>query len=142
LAVEHDVTAYDVRARQTAAAMLAPVGTSTRAKGQAVTLHEPAGAATYDPATGTTSAGTPAEHTGSGIEEAYSAYSIAQGLVAARDRKFLLSALKIDGSAMPRPVADAWTITLADGVTYAIKNVSATSPAGTDIMFELQLRQG
>lgn len=132
------MTAYDLRARATAARNLAPV--SRGGKGQEVTLHQPASEGTYDPATDTTTGATPpADHDGSGIELKYDTESVAAGLVAAGDIKFLLSPLKLDGALMPEPVADSWSITVG-GKPYTIKRVTPTRPAGNVIMQELQLR--
>lgn len=129
--------AYDDRAKAAAARALAPIAQG--GKGQEVTLHQPGTGGTYDPATDTTTGGSAAvDHVGSGLEEAYSAFSVASGVVAAGDIKLLLSPLKADGSDMPQPVADSWTLTKADG-TWAIKKVDPLSPAGTDVMFTLQL---
>lgn len=131
------MTAYDLRARATAARNLAPV--SRGGKGQEVTLHQPA-VTTYDPATDTTVVVTPAQdHDGSGIETKYDAESVAAGLVAAGDIRLLLSPLKTDGSPMPQPVADSWTLTKADG-DWTIKRVTPTSPAGVVVMYELAVR--
>ena len=129
---------YDLRARAQAARMLAPK--SRGGKGQEVTVRQPASGGTYDPATDSTTGGSPAQdHTGSGVEENYSALTLASGAVAAGDIKFLLSPLKADGSAMSEPVADAWTITLG-GKTWTIKKVDRIAPAELPAMFELQLR--
>lgn len=131
------MASQDERARAQAARTLAP---KPKGKGQAVTLRQPA-VTQYDPATDTTVEISPAQdHDGSGIETKYDMRSIAAGLVAAGDVKFLLSPLKINGSDMPRPVSDSWTLTKADG-TWTIKLVTPTSPAGLDVMFELQLRR-
>lgn len=131
------MTAYDLRARATAARNLAPV--SRGGKGQEVTLHQPA-VTTYDPATDTTVVVTPAQdHDGSGIETKYDAESVAAGLVAAGDLRFLLSPLTLTGGLMPEAVADAWTITVG-GKVYTIKRVTPTRPAGNVIYYELQLR--
>lgn len=105
-----------------------------------ITLHEPATDGDYDEMTDTTTgASPPQDHAGSGVEDAYSAFSIAQGLVLAKDIKFLLSPQKANGQVMPQPVADEWTATLG-GKLYAIKNVKSTQPAGLPVLFELQLR--
>jgi hypothetical protein len=107
---------------------------------QPVTITEPA-VTQYDPATDTTVVVTPAvEHGGSGVELKYDAQSVAAGLVAAGDVRFLLSPLKTNGQPMPRPVADSWTLTKADGV-WTIKRVTPTSPAGVDVLLEVQLRK-
>lgn len=109
--------------------------------GQAITLTTPGSGGTFDPATDTTSgAAAPTTQQSSGIEEAYSAYSLAQGLVHAGDIKFLLSPLCTNGTPVVTPVADRDTLTKADGV-WAIKKVDPLEPAGTPILFELQLRR-
>lgn len=119
--------------------MLAPV--SRGGKGQVVTLHQPGTDGGFDPMTETAIAPTPpTDHTGSGVEgEAYSAFSISSGLVSAGDVRFLLSPMKADGTPMPTPVADEWTLTLG-GVVHTIKAVDTTKPAGVPVMYELRLR--
>lgn len=130
---------YDARALATAARMLAPK--SRGGKGQEVTLHQPATDGVYDPATDTTGPSSPAtDHIGSGIEQKYTTYSVANGVVGAKDIEFLLSPLKADGSDMPQPVEDSWTLTKADGL-WTIKKVDPTSPAGLDCVTVLQLRR-
>lgn len=132
------MTAYDLRARATASRMLAPV--SRGGKGQEVTLHQPA-VTSYDPATDTTTVVTAAQdHIGSGVETKYDARSVAAGLVQAGDIKLLLSPVKLDGSEMPKPEADSWKLTKADGV-WTVKLVTPTSPAGNVVMYEIQLRR-
>lgn len=131
--------AYDIRARASAARKLAPI--SQGGKGQEVTLHQPGSDGVFDPATETTTGATsPVDHDSSGVEEAYSAFSISSGVVAAGDIKFLLSPLKVDGTPMPQPESDGWTLTKADG-TWTIKRIEPLSPAGTDVLFTLQLRK-
>lgn len=128
---------YDARFLATAARMLAP---KPKGKGQLVTLHEPPTDGSFDPSTDTTTGASPAQdHEGSGVEDRFSAFSIAQGVVAADDIKFLLSPLKTDGTPMPLPVADAWTIMLSGGVR-TIKRVDAIRPAGTAVLIELTVR--
>lgn len=105
-----------------------------------ITIHQPATDGTFDPSTDTTSGSSPAQdHVGSGVEDTYDAFSVAQGVVEANDVRFLLSPLKKNGQPMPRPVADLWTARL-NGKTYAIKHVGSTQPAGMPVLFELQLR--
>ncbi len=130
---------YDLEAQADAGLELAPIAEG--GSGQVVTLHQPAGDGTFDPATDTTTGATPsANHTGSGVEEHYSGFSVASGVVAAGDVKFLLSPFKADGSLMPKPVADSWTLTYADGTRWTIKKVDAIRPAGNTALFILQLR--
>lgn len=105
-----------------------------------ITIHQPATDGTFNPATDTTTGASPAQtHVGSGVEDTYSAFSVASGVVEAKDVRFLLSPLKKNGQPMPRPVADLWTASL-NGKTYAIKLVGSTQPAGMPVLFELQLR--
>lgn len=107
---------------------------------QQINLHQPATDGVFDPMTDTTTGASPAQdHTGSGFEGEYSAFSIANGVVAAKDIRFFAASLKTNGEPMPTPVADQWTATLG-GKGYAIKLVGSTQPAGLPVLFELQLR--
>lgn len=130
------MTAYDVRARASAGRALAPIASG--GKGQVVTLTYQSTA--YDTATGVATV-TTTTATGSGVEESYSAFSIAQGLVLAGDKKFLLSPLTSAGAAITPPVPDKTTLTMADGVGWTVKKSDPLSPAGTPILYELQLRK-
>lgn len=123
------------------AAAAADVDAGMREAGALVALHQPGSDGTYDTMTDTTSGATPPQtHEAFGVQgEAYSAYSIASGLVAAGDVRFLLSTLKVDGSPLPTPVADQWTLAL-DGKVHTIKAVDTTKPAGVPVMYELRLR--
>lgn len=124
-------------------AVAVDVDAGLREVGTVATIHQPGSDGTYDPLTDTTSgASAPATHTAYGVEgEPYSSFSIASGVVAAGDVRFLLSPLKVDGSVMPKPVPDSWTLTLG-GVVHAIKAVDTTSPAGLGVLYELRLRIG
>lgn len=107
---------------------------------QAATLNVPATNGTFNASTDSTTGGTnAATHTGSGVQDRYSAFSVASGAVEAGDVKFLLTALKSDGSAMPKPIADRDTLTMG-GRTWAIKSVDTVSPNGDVVLYELQLR--
>lgn len=136
---------YD-RLTATSAKMLAPVASG--GKGALVTITSPGTGGTYDPMTDTWSGATdPVEQIGSGVEDTVSAYSVASGLAAAGDVKFLLSALTYTSAGAPTstalvaPVADRDTLTKGDGV-WAIKRVEPVSPAGTPILYTLTLRKG
>lgn len=113
-----------------------------REAGQLVTLTQPASDGVFDPATETTTGASPAAtHDVYGVQgEAYSAFSIASGVVAAGDVRFMLSTLKADGSPLPTPVADAWTIML-NGARHTLKAVDTTQPADVPLLYELQLRR-
>lgn len=140
------MTAYDIEDRAGAAEDLAPIAAG--GMGALVTITSPGTPGTYDPMTDTTSGGSgPTTQTGSGVEDKVSAYSVVNGLAAAGDVTFLLSALAFDangratGTALTQPVADRDTLTKADGV-WAIKKVDPIKPAGTPIMYTLVLRRG
>jgi len=107
--------------------------------GQAVTLtHTVSGA--YDPATGTTGADTTTTQTVTGVEEAYSARPIDGTLILMGDKKFHLAPLNTAGAAIAPPVAED-KITLADASVWTIKAVMPVSPAGTPVLFTLQIRR-
>jgi len=128
---------YDARFLAMASRMLAP---KPRGKGQTVTVHQPATDGSFDPATDTVIAPTPpVDHTGSGVEDRYSAFALTTGAVEAGDVRFLLSPLKADGSPMPEPVADAWSITQG-GKRWTIKRVERIAPAGVAVLYDLTLR--
>lgn len=121
-------------------AAAADVAAGLAEAGQTVTVHQPATDGTFNAATDTTSgASPPQDHIGSAVEDKFSAFSVASGVVAAGDIKLLLSALKSNGAAMPEPVADLWTVTMG-GKVWAIKKVDRIAPGGTTVMYELQLR--
>lgn len=134
------MTAYDVRARATAARLLAPI--SQGGKAQAITLTHTAPRA-YDTAAGTT---TPVvtTQTGSGVVFEYNTF-IRSGIrnepgsmVQAGDKQLLLSPLKADGTALTAPQVND-TASVA-GVVYTITAVAPLSPAGTPIYFECNIR--
>ena len=129
---------YDVRAREAARRGLKPK--SQGGKGQAVKLVHPPGSPAYDTATGKATIAAPTMHDCCGVEEAYSAHSIAAGLVLAGDVKFLMSALDVRGKPIPAPVADSDMLQRADG-TWSIKRVDSLQPGGLAVMFTLQLRR-
>lgn len=105
-----------------------------------ITFHQPATNGTFDPATDTTSGASPAQmHVGAGFEGEFSGFSIASGVVGAKDIRFFAASLKKDGQPLPLPVADLWTVTL-NGVNHTIKRVGATRPAGTAVLYDLHLR--
>ena len=91
---------YDTRARNTAAAKLAPI--SAGGSGQAVTISGAAGGI-YNPATGKTAGGSLDVQAGSGIEDLYTAREIDGALVRAGDRRFMLSPKTTDGAVLTMP---------------------------------------
>jgi hypothetical protein len=128
---------YDLEDRLGAAEDLAPIAQG--GSGEVVTITSP-GVDTFNPATDTTTPGTPVVQTGSGVEDTYSAFAIGTGLVLAGDVKFLLSALNSAGAPLTPPVAGQSQLTKADG-TWAIMRADPLQPAGTPVMFTLQLRR-
>lgn len=105
-----------------------------------ITIHQPAIDGIFDPATETTvGASPPQDHVGSGFQDEYSAFLIAGGAVEAKDLRFFAATLKKNGEPMPLPVPELWTATL-NGTTYTIKRAEPTQPAGTAVLYELQLR--
>lgn len=127
---------YDARFLATAARLLAPKPTG---KGQVVTITSP-GVDDFDEATDKATPGSPVVQIGSGVEEAYSAFSLAGGLVQGGDILFLLSPLNVNGLPLSRPVADRDRLEKLDG-EWAIKHVDTVAPAGTPVLFKLQLRR-
>jgi hypothetical protein len=130
------MTAYDTRAKAQAARMLNTIANG--GKGQAVTItRQSAGA--YDPATGT-AAITTTTQSGTGVELDYTIRELDSTLIQQGDKKLLLSPLNAAGAALTKPEIDD-TVTLADSSVWTIKNNRPLSPAGTVILFELQLRR-
>lgn len=106
---------------------------------QEITIHQPATDGVFDAMTDTTSGASPAQdHVGSGFEGEYSAFSIANGVVAATDVRFFAAAIKKNGQPMPTPVANQWEATVGNE-KFAIKLVESTQPAGLPVLLELRL---
>lgn len=136
------MTAYDVRARATAARNLRPIAQG--GKGQAVAIHIP-GVPVRDPATGKTDPGTPIDQTGSGIETAYKASEINGLAILQGDKRFMLSPLAVDGSLLVQPTVGS-IVTLTDQDTQVsldlrVIDTEPLSPAGHVIFTWLQLRK-
>ena len=87
------MTIYD-RLTSASTRMLAPVASG--GKGALVTITTLGTPGEYDEATDTQTPGTPTTQTGSGVEDAVSAYSVVNGLAQAGDVKFLLSPMTSD----------------------------------------------
>lgn len=118
------------------------VDAGMREAGGLVILTQPASDGTFDPATETTTGASPAQtHRAYGAQgEAYSAFSIASGVVAAGDVRLMLSTLDENGAPLPTPVADSWTLAL-NGVIHTIKHVDTTKPADVAVLYEVRLRK-
>lgn len=103
--------------------------------GQTVTLHQSVpGAYSHGQSTNTIT-----DHIGVGVVSNYNQKEIDGTRIQFGDVKLLLSAFASDGSAMPQPTS-ADTLT-ANGVTYGVVSpIMPTNPAGTVVMYEVQLR--
>lgn len=131
------MTDFDVRARATAARMLAP---KPKGKGQRVTLNTP-GQSTYNPETGATTTGNPLTEYGSGVVEKIASFNIDEDKVRTGDIKFMLSPMTVAGAVVTPPVEDQTTLTLANGEAWKVVRSQPESPAGLVIMYVLQLRR-
>ena len=130
------VTDYDVRARTTAGRLLN--SKANGGKGQAITLTRQS-TGTYNPATGTNAVTTSTQNC-TGVVIEYDAKAIDGDLVRMGDKKLLLSPLNTAGTAITAPVPDESTVTLADASVWTVKNVDTLDPAGTAILYTLQIR--
>lgn len=128
--------AYDTRARTKAAAKLAPIALG--GSGQAVTLTAASGGG-YSPATGKRAGQSTAAQTGSGIEDSYSAREIDGSTVLAGDKRFMLSALASDGTALTMP-APGDLLEYGTGARWRIMAAEPYAPAGLAIYAMLHLR--
>jgi hypothetical protein len=144
------VTAYDVRARASAARALAPIASG--GKGQPITLTRVTNG-DYDEATGTIPQVTTTQ-TGSGAVFEYTTF-IRSGvrnepgtLILAGDKQLLLSPFKADGTPLDPPQTnDTVTFDVLDGAGNVIGTKTATitalaplSPAGVAVYFECNIR--
>lgn len=108
-----------------------------------VTIHHPGVGGTFNPATDTTTGGSaPTTEDGFGVEDKFDAYTVSTsaGSILATDVKLLLSPLKADGQVIAPPVQDVTRITLSGGRSFLVKRSDATRPAGTTVLYEVQLR--
>jgi len=111
-----------------------------KGKGQSLTLTKIT-AGTYNPATGGfTGAGTSTQ-TAYGAIFDYGTKQIDGTLIKAGDKQLLLSAFKTDGTALTAPVLGD-TVTIG-GVTYTlVEPLKEVNPAGTVVLFDVNLRCG
>lgn len=107
-------------------------------KGQSITLtHVTPG--TYNPATGGVTNTTSTQAAFGAIIE-WEARHIDGNLIKATDKQLLLSPFKTDGTALTAPVLGD-TVTDAAGVTYTlVYPLKTVSPAGTIVLFDVNLR--
>lgn len=108
--------------------------------GQTVTLSRPSlTTPTYNPASGTVTAGSAAAYSAKGAVFDLHQDEKDTALVQERDQRLYLSALQINGAALPEPTTrDAIVI---GGTTYAITSVGKIAPAGTAVLYDLVLRK-
>lgn len=107
--------------------------------GQSVVLSRPSTSApTYDPATGISTPVAPATYAGRGAVFDYKRTDVNATLVEAGDQRLYLSPFQADGSTMPEPDTSD-EVTLADGVTHAVKNCGKVAPSGVPVLYDVQL---
>lgn len=129
------MTAYDQRARTTAARALAPIAQG--GKGQVIIVRTRTSGA-YNPATASAPA-VDTDETGSGLTDGYAHRDRPGTQILAGDLRLLLSPLKIDGAPIAKPKVDA-TCILADGTGWTVVDVEPLAPAGMAILYTLHLR--
>jgi len=117
------------RMQQTANKML-------KGKGQAVTITRRTSGA-YDPTTGAATVTTTTQ-VGWGAIFDYSDRNIDGELILSGDKQLLLSAVNSTGTALTAPEVND-TVT-AGGVVRTITRIKALSPAGTTVLFDINLR--
>jgi hypothetical protein len=111
--------------------------------GQTVTVTSKTAGA-YDPATGT-SAITTTTKTGYAVLLDYARVDTGKlnadgSPVLITDKQCYLSVLTGDGNSMPEPTPDMTLITDVGGTIYTVKNLKKISPAGTPVLYELNVR--
>lgn len=110
--------------------------------GQPVTIAaagDVSASGTYDPTTGKVTSAAPATQAVMGVEEAYSAFHVNGTSILAGDKKLHVSPVAIDGTATRKPAVDD-TVTFADASVWLVKKADPIAPAGTPVLFTLQLR--
>jgi hypothetical protein len=117
------------RMQQTANKML-------KGKGQAIVITRQVSGA-YDPATGTATVTTTVQN-GYGAIFDYSDKNVDGVLILSGDKQLLLSAVNSTGTALTAPEVND-TVT-AGGVVRTITRIKALSPAGTTVLFDVNLR--
>lgn len=110
-----------------------------KAKGQTVTLIEST-PGQYDTATGAPAAASTVTQYGYAVEESYSSFSIDGTLIQIGDKKLILSPLNTADGPLTAPQRES-TVTLADASVWTVKKCDPTSPAGTPVLYTLQVRQ-
>lgn len=137
------MTAYDLEAREDAAAELAPV--SQGGSGQEITLTT-LQTGVFDPATDMTTPDATITQDTSGCVFEYTTF-IRAGVrnepgstFLAGDKQLLLSPYRLDGTPLDPPPGINDRVTLADGSKFTIMSRAPLSPAGTPIYFDCNIR--
>lgn len=103
--------------------------------GMAMTLARPTDIpATYDTATGVATPVSPASYTVTGAKFDYAAREIDGTLIQAGDQRVYLSTT---GAVLPLP-GDTLTI---GSTVFRVMRAGAVSPAGTDLLYDVQVRK-
>jgi hypothetical protein len=106
-------------------------------KGQSLTIsRQTAGA--YDPATGQTTV-TVTTQTGTGAIFDYRDENVDGVLILSGDKQLLLSAVNTTGTALTAPEVND-TVTDAGSVVRTITRIKTLAPAGTVVMYDINLR--
>lgn len=100
-------------------------------KGQVLTFSRITG--TYDPEAGEETGASTTTYTGNGASFNYNKSEVDGNIIQRGDIRLLLEATATE------PVNEDTVV--IDSIIYTVKNVSPTSPAGTVVMYELQLRR-
>ena len=108
-----------------------------KGKGQTVTITRQTSGA-YNTATGA-AAVTTTTQTGYGAIFDYADRNIDGELILSGDKQLLLSAVNSTGTALTAPEVND-TVTDAGAVVRTITRIKALSPAGTTVMFDVNLR--
>jgi|TARA_R110000744_G_scaffold6867_7_gene23737 hypothetical protein len=99
--------------------------------GQAATWAHNNDDGTFDPATGVTTSGTTTAYTGNGALLDFDVSRVDGTSVLRTDKRFVLEAASVP------EVSDIVTI---NSIAYQVVSIRETNPAGTVVMYELQLR--
>jgi len=111
-----------------------------KGKGQSITLTKIT-AGTYNPATGGMTGATTSTQTAYGAVFDYGAKQIDGTLIKAGDKQLLLSAFKTDGTALTAPVLGD-TVSIGGVVFTLVEPLKEVNPAGTVVLFDVNLRCG
>jgi len=111
-----------------------------RGKGQSLTLTRIT-AGTYNPATGAMTGASTSTQSAYGAIFDYGAKQIDGTLIKAGDKQLLLSPFKTDGTALTAPVLGD-TVSIGGVVFTLVEPLKEVNPAGTVVLFDVNLRCG